>query len=279
MFCTKCGSQLNENGVCPVCGPASAPVYAPEAGSPTASAEGKLKAAFSGTLFLVMAILTTASAVLSFLNSASGGIFSFGIINILFIIAMWMLFATARSAEKPLSRGAMKLAHGTSIALYVIGWVIFGLLVFLAICFFIVSAANISADLLYTLFYSITEALPGVFSYALSGIFSFLGIILVLVAVIVALVTVFFYGSLKKFTRSVRDSADTGIMNIQKAKTVRVWFLVLGIIDAVEAVSGLITISYTGALPALATACTAAAYIIAYVWAGQYFADITNRNL
>ena len=138
MFCTKCGSSLNENGVCPVCGPASAPVYAPEAGAPTAPADGKLKAAFSGTLFLVMAILTSASTILAFLSSASGGVFSLGITNILFIIAMWMLFATSRSVEKPLSRSAMTLAHGTSIALYVIGWVIFGLLVFLAICFFIV---------------------------------------------------------------------------------------------------------------------------------------------
>ena len=278
MFCTKCGSSLNENGVCPVCGPASAPVYAPEAGTPTAPAEGKLKAAFSGTLFLVMAILTSASTVLSFLSSASGGVFSLGITNILFIIAMWMLFATSRSAEKPLSRSAMTLAHGTSIALYVIGWVIFGLLVFLAICFFIVSTANIPADFLYTLFYSIADAL-GAFAYIFSGIMSFIGIILVLAAVIVALITVFFYGSLKKFTHSVRASYDTGVMDIQKAKTVHVWFLVLGILNAVEAVSGLITIGYTGALPVLSTACTAAAYIIAYVWAGQHFADVPNRNM
>ncbi len=279
MFCTKCGTPLNENGVCPVCGPASAPVYAPMEGAPTAAAEGKLKAAFSCTLFLVIAILTTASAAFLFLNSAAGGVFSFAIINILFIIAMWMLFATARSAEKPLSRSAMKLAHGTSIALYVIGWVVFGLLVLLAICFFIVITANISVDFLYTLLYSITDVLPVAITYVFSGILSVIGIILVLAAVIVALVTVFFYGNLKKFTCSVGSSADTGIMNIQKAKTVRVWFLVLGILTAVDAVSGLITISHTGALPVLSTACTAASYIIAYVWAGQHFTDMPSQNM
>jgi hypothetical protein len=276
MFCTKCGSPLNEYGVCPVCGPETPPMYSPSDNGPAASVESRLKNAFSNTLFLVMTILFTASTAFSTVNSFSGNGITFDVINILFIIAMWMLYATSRSSDGLLSRGAMKLAYGTSVAVLVIGWVVFGFVVLCAIGCFIFSATGISAGL-YSLISSALDSLSGSMLYASSILFIGIGIALVFTAVILIFVNIFYYGGLKKFTASLKASANAGVWDIQKANVVRIWSLVFGILSALGTLGGLF--GGTSALTFLSNGCLTASYIVAFIWLGQYFVNVPGGNI
>lgn len=276
MFCPQCGSDIGDSAVCPYCSPqqSGGAEYQPPMHTP---AEASLKTAFSGTLFLVMCILMTISVAFSFIGALTSGSFAIEIIDLLFVIAMWMVYATSKSADNALSPGGLKLADGTSLAVLVIGWVLFGIFIFFALVFMIVRFANIPLDLedLYYAIYSysgsVFEGMIPSISIISSILLSLLVVVFVIAAVVIALVNLFFFRNLRRFIHSVRGSAASGVLNIQKAKTVRIWIIVIGVISALNAVSNLFQMSEKGALSALASCAYAAAIIIAFVWIGQNF--------
>ena len=278
MYCTKCGTPLDGTGVCPVCGPAPAPM--PPEDLSESPVEGRLKAAFSDTLFLIMAILLCVITALSLVDFSLTNVLA-AVPNILFIIAMWMLFATARSAKKPLSRSAMTLAHGTSIALYVIGWAAFVSLALITVVLFIAYLADsINYNGIFDVLY---DSIPGIIGLAANVLMAIIGIILVLLTVFTAVVNTYLYGNMKKFTLSLRTSADTGVWNVQKVKTLRTWLIVLGIISAAAIlISGLISAIFThsgSVLDFISVILSAASYITTGVWISRHFVNAQSSVL
>lgn len=91
-------------------------------------------------------------------------------------------------------------------------------------------------------------------------IFAVIGILMLFGAVIATLVNIFFTGNLHKLTKSACLSVANGSGEIKKIGTVKIWFLVLGILSAISALSSMI-FPYV-AIPA---GCKGASYIIAYI--------------
>ncbi|MBQ8974685.1 MAG: hypothetical protein IJ072_03040, partial [Oscillospiraceae bacterium] len=114
--------------------------------------------------------------------------------------------------------------------------------------------------------------------------FTVFGIVILIAAVVVLLINIFFYRKAHKVARSICVSAETGILSVEKSKGVRIWMLVMGILTAISALNSLATagiindfsesffeelnlhIHYSPLPAVLASICTAAAHILGYVW-------------
>lgn len=277
MYCTKCGTPLDDSGICPVCGPAPAPMPPEDlAASPV---EGRLKTAFSDTLFLITAILLCVITALSLVDFSLANVLA-AVPNILFIISMCMLYSTSKSADSPVSRSGMKIAHGTAIAIYIIGWVAFVSLALLTVVVFI---AYITDSVNYAVFDVLYDSLPGISGITANVLMAVIGITLVLLTVFTVVVNTFLYGNMKKFALSLRTSADTGVWDIQKAKALRTWLIVLGIINAAAIlITGVISAVFThsgSVLDFISVILSAASYIITGVWITRHFVDLKSAEL
>lgn len=308
MFCPNCGADLGEGTVCPNCTaekaeyteqaelapPAEcacfnecsdsveciAPAECDDFCCPDTNFPKRpsfLKPAFSDTLFLVMCILLSASTLFSVLSVLGGGTFTLPVINILFIIALWLVFASAKNEGAPLSSSGLKLASGTTTAVFVIYWVIVGFCALGAIAFLALSAGSTSAYIGKIIAQSIFDytdiILPfetGVFA---SVMFIILAVIFLIGAAVMILINLFFVRNLKKFIQSVRTSADTGVMDIQKASTVSKWLIVIAVFSGISTLSGFAVFDGSSVLICLASCCETALAIVACIWVKRHFVN------
>ena len=279
MFCPNCGADLGDSAVCPNC--ASEPYEQDEFSCVTEAADarpGILKAAFSDPLFLVMCILLSVSGVFSVFSVFSGGTFSLPIINILFVIALWLVFASTKTDGAPLSPGGLKLADGTTTAVFVIYWVIVGLCAVGTIAGFALAASSTTSAYIGNIisqyvFENVYIDFPFAISMAVSAVFIALAVVCVIAAVVMVLINLFLIRNLKKFIHSVRVSSDTGVEDIQKARTVSTWLIVLAVFNGISTLSELSGLSSGTAMSCISSLSYTALIIIACIWVKRHFVN------
>lgn len=220
MFCPKCGYQLPEQGrFCPNCGWGEQ--QTPAGGGRFINAD-TLRAAFSSQLFLIMTILVTAGAVLSLVSS------SFNLFAILFSISLWLLYASATSEKAPFEPTGMKMNYGFLMAIWIILWVCVGLLFIGGLIVMFISSAipYFFSSVPYFNIFTDYSGLTVAVSIAI-------GFLLILISCAMAFINIFCFYNAYKFARSLYACAFSGGCAV-KARTVRIWMLVVGIIDCLS---------------------------------------------
>ena len=249
MFCTNCGQQIPEGSAfCPNCGtrlsaapqaaqpeqPAAfpteapaAPAYTQPAYAPPPAFDGtrlggeiaRLKSILSSTPFLVLCILYSASIVLGLFG---GG---FDILGILFCISLWITYAAAREQSAYLKTSGLRFSRGVLTADWVLTWIGIIFIAVAGIILVIVLMAGGAAADRYSSGYGY-----GYGAAIGAGIGIVLLVALVIGIAIAVLVTIFFLGSLRKFSASVVSAAETGVPAYVKASASRIWLMIVGIL-------------------------------------------------
>ena len=298
MFCKICGFEITE-GVefCPQCG---AEINPPTPENPAQPFEAvpnllgeKVTKLVSSNLFLAATILVTVSTVGSIFVSA-------GLMNILFTVFMWTAYASAKKGA--VSYNNIRNMSGTVFAtkvLYIIA------AASSALCAGIFLLLGVSADnslnypsdnsdvlsLFSALDINIEEFMEdfngilgnqGSQNY-ISALLIIAGVILAVVAVLMFIYALCGVGSIHKFLKSTYEGIRDGNEDVKKINACKNWLLVMGIIDALSALtvfdfSGIQSALDTGSVLELIQnsaefiiiATGAAAYIIGFVLVGKF---------
>ncbi len=244
MICNNCGRPCGDNEqFCPSCGK---PLGSGFGTNDVAQAFVK---AFNDPLFMVMCILVTVS------------ILSFSVITLLVAIFMWMIFAKARSNMCDVN--SMRSVSGTVYAMTILLWVSVGLLGFLAVITMVGGGAAASLGFFESIMDEAGLSGLGIAGAALAWA---IGVGMLIAAAIIALINWFIYIPVHKFTKSLYLSAQNGVFAFERAGYTSTLMLVMGILSALGALGSIANI-----VSLIAGGCTAATWIVAYVWVRKYF--------
>lgn len=264
MKCYNCGCESPEDfAFCPKCGAprSSEPQWGGDVMQPSQPPQAvqRVLTSLKDSLFLVFCILFTVGTAAPIIN---GG---FSVINILLTIFLWITYAKAQSGVA--SRENLRCISGTVFASYVIGYVAAGGLALggLAMMALGKSASAILAEIMAYTGVDLYDVISGGFA---SFFASFLGIVCIIVAVVLALFNYFGIRSIHRFVQSVyRGLDDAGIQPV-KVNAAGAWLLVLGIFYGIDTVSSL----FNGNMVSFVIAGSlSAAYIIGYVMVKRYY--------
>lgn len=284
MFCKSCGYQLDDNAtVCPNCEqakteqpnaavsqqeyPAAQQNFNPYQQvdpaymiNPVAQ---RYNGIFSDSLFLVSCICISISTVLGFISG------SIDVLNILFTIFMWLTYSSAKSGR--ISATHLRRTSGAVYALRIIIWILVGVLGLAAIGSFAASGFLVSI-LSESSFGSDLDDI----GYLLGGGGVVLSVVLLIAFLIVAamavLVNIFFYGNLHKLAKAFYISVETGNEQLPNIGVIKTLLLVFGILSGIGALGQLPSIAF------IASAASAANYIILSVWLKKNFVKIGYSN-
>ncbi len=255
MFCPNCGQPITDGSTfCTNCGtrlaPASqparpepgdtfssaapaAPAYTQPAYTPPPAFDGtrlsgevsRLKSILSSSLFLVLCIVYSVSLALGL----CGG--SFDILGILFCISLWITYAAAREQSAYLKSNGLRFSRGVLTADWVLTWIgIICIAVAGIILVIVLMAGGAAIDR-----YGRGNGYNSGFGAAIgAGIGIMLLVALVIGIAIAVLITIFFLGSLRKFSASVVSAAETGVPAYVKANASRIWLMIAGILGCLS---------------------------------------------
>ncbi len=217
------------------------------------------KELFSGTFFLIISILLTAAAAAEIMSGTPG------VFTILLSISSWLTYASAKE-DGPI-KGA-RLGAGTVKAMYIVGWVVVGIIAVSALVVMFFPSLIYNGIYNYGNFYfhilpsgSDMSDIFNFFSYAGTTAFVWMGLAMLLAAAAMAVINLLYVRSLLSFARSVRDSAQADVWQVEKALTVSRWMFVLGIIAG----TGILGIG-KDSISAFAAGCAGSAMIVASKW-------------
>ncbi len=265
MKCSKCGFEKAEDfAFCPNCGAKAAaeePITVSEPAAPATPFNEKITKMLSGNLFLTVCILISASTLLS--------IVSIPVIKILFTIFLWLVYVSAKKGSADGEK--MRLISGTVFANYVVNWVVAGALVLLAFIVIVFSSMLTGSGLMDHLGSYLSGSglsIPGGLGTILSFSGVFIGIILIIVAAVVAVVNYIGIRSIHSFAKSLYTSVQSGEVKIEKYNAAKNWLMALGILSGVGALGSIVAFwSF------LARGSAAAAYIIASILIKKTFEE------
>jgi len=214
---------------------------------------------FSGTFFLVISILVTASAAASIMNGIPD------VIAILFSVAAWLIYASC--CESGPCRG-FRLGSGTAKALFIVNWVAVGLLTVLAAAVMFLPTGIYDSILPYGRLY-IHSGLFGDDAAAMnwlvhvlgSSAYIWIGLVLLIMAAAILVINLFYGRFLMYFARSLRFSAEEDVWDVERAEAVSKWMFVLGIIAS----CGVLSV-FSDGMGAFQCGCSGAAMIVASRW-------------
>ena len=290
MFCPNCGNQIPDDSVfCSFCGSnlQMNTSYAPPVNleeQSVSSFASVLRKALSSTKFLVMCILVTAAAVLSFaptkvvvdeMNSTATTS-GFDLFAILSTIAMWITYANAKNSEAVMSVSGLKFNAGIAKATFVLNWIGAGIIFVCGIVLCAVGPllASVYVDeaVLESFYEEITPLLDmyglgSILAENISvgfivGFFIGMGIALIIMGIIMILLNVFYYGKVSKFAKNLHISYITNKVTDLRFSTISTWFMVMGIFEIIGSLSSF-AVNPVAALGAVAGA---VAVIIASTW-------------
>lgn len=248
MFCKNCGAPVDDGAkFCKNCGgkvaeevkaeepvteevkvePAAVTVTETVSSNPVKT---KLEEILSGSMFLTLAILISASALFSLAAK------KINLITILFTVFAWMAYAAAK--KNALQTSHMRNISGMFCAVKVLIWVGVGCLGFLGILTLIFGSA-IGTSLINALNRVSGSSLNLV--YAAYGSATISVIIFVAILLVIAMLIVMNLGfiTMHKFFKSLYQSLDSGVYSLEKAKAASSWSLVFGIFSGIGALGSL----------------------------------------
>lgn len=288
MFCPNCGNQIPENSLfCPFCG---ANLQTDNGFEPPVNLENQspvsfasvLRKSLTSTKFLVMCILVTVAAVLSFvpttvsideagMSSSSG----FDLFAILSTIAMWITYANAKNSDTVMSASGLKFNAGIAKATFVINWIAAGIIFVCGVLFCAMGpmfSALLEDEAAMEDFY--IEINPVLEGYGLGDIFAdmtgdvvsifmiVLGVVMFVVGIVMILLNIFYYGKVSKFAKNLHISYITNRVTDLRFVTISNWFMVMGIFSIVGSLSSFAV----NPAVAIASVSGSVAMIVASTW-------------
>ena len=246
MYCTNCGKEITQGCYCPNCGTYIEGTAEISVSEPLSDAQ-RLKKALTSKLFLVIAILASVSFGISILilifGSAYTGVVAslvdyeildvilpivgavFAVVlvfSVLNLISYWRTYIRNKKSETPDASGPRLMYILNKISV-VIMWIMAVLLVVLGIAAFAI--AIMSGDLAVDIATE-TMIMLAVFGF----VFGLIGVIYIVMLLM-------YYRKFLRLFRQIAESAESGVWNIDDAKVVYIWTLVLGIISAVGGIT------------------------------------------
>ncbi len=251
---------------------------------------GKGNAIFTDTLFLVICILLTAAPILSF---------NFNVLDVLFAVGAWLLYAAVKKRQDPFTNAGMRIIGGTVKAEYILMWVGVGSLVLVGILMLALSGTiadavreafpnvNQLSDLLaklqteYDLVLDLDEEtvlylqevlgdLLSELSFAdlIQTVITLCGVMFLCMAGIMTAINLVLYRPLKKFIASFRQSAPMG-QPIRHAKYIRIVLIVFAVFSMLSALGSL----SSDFMIFLAEGSTGTAMLLGSILIGRYCKD------
>ena len=218
-------------------------------------------AIFSKPLFLAICILMTVMVAMQFVTERKS------ILNLLFMIAGWVTYGKAKGKDVPL--GGMKFMKGVIVARYVLNYVFGGCVIACGvglISYYFVAGVTIedllnrgiyianqisSVPVLGDVAVAIVQAIVDAYNSAVSAVYSVAGELeislfesifvtstamgIALFGALVLLFNVLYTRRVKLFAGSLCENAEDPNVEILKARAVKNWFMVLGILTAIGA--------------------------------------------
>lgn len=214
--------------------------------------------AFTHSLFLAAGILLSISVLLGLV----GG--TVDILGILYTIAFWMIFTGARANKQPIS--GTGLFCGTVKASWIIGWVVTGIVAIAGIVVMFAPTVDVETFMDYSFSFNgepmpVDDTFDRVFSVFGTHSFIWLGVGLLLLAVIIALLNLLYTRRLMALTRSIADGIDRSDAIIVEAEPTRKWMMVLGIISCLGIIGASI-----GSDSAMQSVCRGVSMILGSLW-------------
>ena len=246
MICDYCRSEIPDGSeVCPKCGmrlrpaePQYQPVngtLVPNMGPESAAVCDLLKNACSSKLFLAMCILATVQPVIIFATQLMSGILSI-IIPAVIAVSLWTMRSAAVNNRHLLSFATPLKALDIVMAIYVVlMWIVVGAFAVSGVAL-LFGAKFAETSELIAAFESIVGqkiSIEIINDVGFEAFFMLLGGAILAIGALVAVITIFYYGSIRKATRSTRDSVSLGRPVFKSFDTVKVWLIVMGIVNVI----------------------------------------------
>lgn len=227
-FCTYCGQPLDPiTHSCSLCG-----------GSNTHDLSDwfvdSLKQKLRSPLMLIFCIILTASSLFTMTNENS---FWLGIFNLIIPIGLWYTYFAACSSSRSMGLGGIRLILVMITIEKILTWILIGVMVVISVLLFAVpslfSELNIYLSFLFEEGTLLADSI-----YELGSLFIVaLGAIVLIAAIILALMNIFFIGSISKSVKSVIDSFKYGENCLKKFGAVKGWLIVFCIFLCIAALS------------------------------------------
>jgi len=288
MFCPNCGNQIPDDSLfCSSCG---ANLQMNTSYAPPVNLENQEECSFAAVLrkalcsakFLVMCILVTAAAVLSFApttvvvnETSTTSTSGFDLFAILSTIAMWITYANAKNTDGVMSVSGLKFNAGIAKATFIVNWVAAGIVfvcgallcamgpIFSSVFADETAVEEFNAELAPVLEqFGLSEYLERITGDIIAGFMIVIAVAMIILGIVCILLNVFYYGKVKKFAQNLHISYITNKVTDLRFSTVSVWFMVMGIIEIIGSLSSLAV----NPVAALASISGAVALIVASTW-------------
>ena len=320
MYCSSCGREIGDSRYCPICGAEqkhpeaektadqgtpvfTMPDYGQNSSYDYSSAssyasdeiEQRYRTAFNDPRFLVIAILETVVALVSLIGGATthttvdlGGVsVTVSILPILFAIALWLIYISAKSRERMHTTG-LAIASGTLKAILIITWIAVILIIVLSVLMIIAgSAAVVSIDSgeLSEILKDLNVDINGnpldidIYQYGRDFIETgkvILAVVIIILAVILIILNVTCMRKLHRFAKSVCVSLKTGNYNIMYPRAAKNWLIFIAVMSFLAVAGSIAAQSVDDALVIISGLCSGFAAILASGLIRYYFIDGSN---
>jgi len=182
---------------------------------------------FTTTLFLAICILTTISALLGFV----GG--TIDVISVLLAIAFWMLYSSAKNGKELSGFG---LGIGTMKAMWIIGWIVAGVFAVAGVLVMFVPSSVVSTAVDSSIVIAgpdSEEIMDAVLEFFGQYGMIWLGVGLLLLALLIAVVNIMYTRRFYQFGGSLRDCMGKPEWFPEETEPLRKWMMVLGILACI----------------------------------------------
>ncbi len=300
MFCPNCRNQIPDDSLfCSACGTSlqtsaayDPPVNLEEQNEHSFAAV--LRRALCGGKFLVMCILVSVAAVLSFVpstvtidGSGMSTSTSFDLFAILSTIAMWITYANAKNTDPIMAVGGLKFNATIAKIVFIVNWVAAGIIF---VCGALLCAMGPMFSALFAdesmvedfylelapIFeqYGFEEFLTNITGDFISMFFVVIGVVMLVIGIIMILINIFYYGKVKKFAKNLHISYITNKVTDLRFSTISTWFMIMGILEAIGSLS---SFAVNPAL-AIAEVSGAVAMIVASTWVKELGVAASTPN-
>lgn len=258
----------------------------------------RMRGIFRDTKFLVITILMTVNAVAAVfggsitINNRTFSINLVAVFPILFCIGLWLCWAEGRKRMGDFSTTGLAMISGTAKAQWIVVWVgaimllVFGIL-------FIVAAPSVISNFPN----DVWRLVPGDFYNDIPGMEDFnifgipgavgvakyyyesaantvaigLGIVMVLVAVVMVILNIFFNKKLHRFAKSICESVKTDKLEVACVVPVKNWLIVSAVFSFLGALG--VVGSFTNFLAFAGSLCGGLAAVFASIMIKNYLID------